>query len=326
MLARGFRRVKRVARKRAAKLGVEQVGAFIGKGPDLLDDPDLIIAVPAGFKKAVVEVVAEDAQNRAYHGDISLARAVEEMKRPRALSKTTADYIRAWEIEKAHRYKAMDALEERYGYAIDKDWLDAAARVMACPIKRNAPNWQHGRLVYALARHRIAQGGEFVFFETGSAKGFSAACMALAVQLSGHNRLFDIWSVDVIDPCSNEPRNSVLDGQVHRGIWDYCERFIGVEMLPHVHFVQDGDTAHIGFLSRTDRIGFAFVDGDHSYEGVARDIVTIIARQQAGDIILFDDVQLPRVWSAVNDLASLGYSLEQVRLTPSRSYAIAVRQ
>lgn len=299
MLARGLKRVRRAARKRAVKPPEAQM-------PEAIAEP-----------------------TRAEHRDVTLAQAVEEMKIPKLLSKTPEDYQRTWEIEKFHRYKVMDALEARYGYAIDRAWLEQAARIMACPIKRNAPNWQHGRLVYALARHRLAQGGEFVFLDIGSAKGFSAACMALAVALSGHPRLYDIWSVDVIDPCSTEPRNSIRDGKVTRGVWDYCEDFIDADMRPRVHFVQDGDCAHIGFLARDDRIGFAFVDGDHSEHGVRRDIKTIVPRQQTGDIILFDDVQLAAVNAGVTTgLAETAgiYTIERIDLTPSRSYAIAVRQ
>lgn len=276
------------------------------------------------FEAIGAEPPAEET--RAYSSDVSLIKAVEEMKKPKPLSKTVEDYKRAFEIEKAHRYKAMDALEKRYGYAIGRSWLEAAAAIMACPVKRSPPNWQHGRLIYALARHRLAaQPGECVFLDVGSAKGFSASCMAWAVHHA--EEPVHIWSVDTIDPASNEPRNSIRDGKAKRGIWDYCEIFLPEALLPSVHFVQDGDTAHIGFLSRTDRIGFAFVDGGHDYHSVARDIMMITPRQQKGDIILFDDVQIQGVWEAVNELvASEQYDIEHVSLIPSRSYAIAVRQ
>jgi predicted O-methyltransferase YrrM len=328
MLARGFRRVKRVARKKV-KSGEPMTATKIREGLAASQaESDAIGRELEAKIFAPFVAAAEDLATRAYHGDTSIAQAVEEMKRPRALSKTREDYERAWAIEKAHRYKAMEALEERYGFSVDKDWLDNAASVMACPIKRNPPNWAHGRLVYALTRHRMAQGGDLCLLDIGAAKGFSAACMARAAADAG--QYVDIWSVDVIDPTSNQPRNSILDGEIKRGIWDYCENFIHAAMRPLVHFVGDGDTAHIGFLSRTDRIGFAFVDGGHDYDSVRTDIERIVPRQRAGDIILFDDFHLPMVADAVlkelPDTPGCTYEVERVTLTPSRSYAIAVRQ
>lgn len=316
MLARGFKRVKRVARRRpkvAADIGHSETAQSVREGI------------------AQMQVAGIGGPTREEHRNATLAQSVEEMRKPRPLSKTPEDYQRTFEIERFHRYKVMDALEKRYGYALERDVLEAMALVMACPIKRNAPNWQHGRLVYALARHRLAQGGAFCFLDIGTAKGFSATCMALAACDDHGPEIHRVWSVDTIDPTSNEPRNSIKDGLVTRGIWDYCEGFMPEEMLGYTHFVQDNDTAHIGFLSRTDRIGFAFVDGGHDYDSVRRDIETITPRQQAGDIILFDDCHLADVLRAIEeglrtDSTFCAYSLEVISLIPSRSYAIAVRQ
>lgn len=341
MLAKGFRRIKRARRKMADEPFVAAYEAAVDElmaadGVTVGDDGETMkVLLAEATDLAWPEIIEPEAPvpTRTYYGDSSLVKAVEEMKKPKPLSKTVEDYKRAFEIEKAHRYKVMDALEDRFGYAIDRKLLEISAQVLACPVKRNPPNWQHGRLVYALARHRLQQGGEFVFLDIGTAKGFSAVCMALAV-CEHHSKAEvaqperHIWSVDVIDPASNEPRNSIKDGQIKRGIWDYCEDFVNPDRVPYLHFVQDGDTAHIGFLSRTDRIGFAFVDGDHSYHGVSRDIGTIYPRQDKGDIILFDDMQIPEVAQAVKDaIGGCGvYDIEKISLIPSRSYAIAVRQ
>jgi hypothetical protein len=243
------------------------------------------------------------------------------------MSRSPEAYAAAFEAERVIEYPVMDALEERYGYKIDRDLLERMARVLACPLKRNPCNWQHGRLVYALARHRLAQNAfGCIFLDIGTAKGFSALCMAWA---AWDAKNFPRWivSYDVIDPVSPEPRNSVMDGQVKTGIWDYVRGFLP----PDAHGAEDsgiafarvGDANSAHWLQ--DHIGFAFIDGAHTYEGVKADIELVTARQKPGDIILFDDFNLPPVESAVCGNLPSVYNIDPIDLKLGRAYAIATR-
>jgi hypothetical protein len=65
---------------------------------------------------------------------------------------TACAYQDAFELERQQAYPVVDAFEARMGYALAKDRYEAAARVLACPVKRNPPNWHHGRIIYAAAR------------------------------------------------------------------------------------------------------------------------------------------------------------------------------
>ena len=65
--------------------------------------------------------------------------------------------------------------------------VEAAARVLACPLKANPPNWQHGRVLYAGYRAYLAGlQRRVLLLDIGTAKGFSAAAMS--------NRLWNIMT------------------------------------------------------------------------------------------------------------------------------------
>src|SRR5262245_57035761 len=103
---------------------------------------------------------------------------------------TVDDYRRIFLEACGNPYGELDALETLLGYSVHRERigaLEAAARTLACPYKAHAPNWQHGRLVYAAARARLSTytGGSALLVDIGTAKGFSALCLAWALVDSG---------------------------------------------------------------------------------------------------------------------------------------------
>lgn len=121
-----------------------------------------------------------------------------------------AEYQAAFERERVNAYPAIDELEARSGYALERSRLEIAAKHLACPVKRNPPNWQHGRVIYALLRRYLAARTGFVsLLDIGTAKGFSALCMAFALADAGMDGA--ITSLDVVDPDARVPRNSIAE-------------------------------------------------------------------------------------------------------------------
>jgi hypothetical protein len=239
---------------------------------------------------------------------------------------TREQYEAAFETERRNEYPVIDEFEKRMGFAVDRERLEAAARVLACPVKKNPPNWQHGRVIYALARVRLASkqdGAPDFWWDIGTAKGFSAACMVWAVEDDTNNHDVYIHTCDVIKPKSSEPRNSIFDGEASTGVFDYFMPFIKAGAAC-INATQVGDEFYQQHLKHDDRIAFAFIDGSHTYEGVKADIALVTPRQQTGDIILFDDVNKEQVNRAVREME--GYDLEYIRLLPQRAYAIAVKR
>jgi hypothetical protein len=238
------------------------------------------------------------------------------------MAPTAAEYQAAFEKERAVAYPMVDAFEARMGFAVDRSKLEAAARVLACPVKKNPPNWQHGRVLYAAARRYIASSrtNGAALVDIGTAKGFSALCLFWA----RHDAVvpMSVWSCDVIDPEARVIRNTVaeVDGlktlAETQAEWPECEfvRFVqstGVEFLKHFQ--------RLGMW-----VGFAFVDGSHNGSTVLEEGRLLSTLQQPGDVAVFDDVDRHDIGLAV---ASLGdaYAFEYLYVLPNRAYAIGVR-
>jgi len=236
--------------------------------------------------------------------------------------KTKQQYMEVFAAECARYYSEVTALEQNAGYAVPRVRLEAAARVLACPVKVNPPSWQHGRVIYALARGLLEDedhGG--CFLDIGTAKGFSAVVMAWALADAGARH--DVLSVDAVDPLSHVERNSVaeVDGELLT-----VPEFIAPFMPPdaHIHFYGGGSLPLLDRLIGTgERVRFAFVDGKHTAAAVSAEILCLLRLQSRGDIALFDDVQIPGVSEAVKKIH--GYTVTRLNAGPNRSYAIAVR-
>lgn len=236
---------------------------------------------------------------------------------------TRAEYNQAFVDEAEREYPVIDAIEARFGYAVSRHKLEAAACVLACPVKANPPNWQHGRVLYAVARKYFADtDGPFTVLDIGTAKGFSALCLLWALQESGENGT--VVSVDVIDPTARIYRNTVAEVD---GLKTLAET---LEPWPESSRIMFQKMEGLAWLNRyraskaDARIHFAFVDGKHSGAVVRNEASVISGLQKSGDISIFDDVHLADIWAAVRSLP--GYEIERIDVLPNRAYALAVKR
>jgi predicted O-methyltransferase YrrM len=233
---------------------------------------------------------------------------------------TAADYARVFEQARQLEYPEVDAFEQRMGHAIDRQRLEDAARVLACPVKANPPHWQHGRVLYAAARsymEAIGPSGFVTPLDIGTAKGFSALILHWALDDSG--RIGQVQSVDVIDPDARVSRNTAaeVDGlltlrQTLRS-WPESEAIVFVKQ-----------TGMEWLQSSTHRIHVAFIDGKHTGDVVRQEGKLLAKRQESGDLAIFDDCQIPGVSVAVASLHEW-YRIEYLHAGP-RQYGIARRR
>jgi predicted O-methyltransferase YrrM len=228
-------------------------------------------------------------------------------------------YDLIFEKERANTYPVMDEVERAAGFAIDRRELELMARVLACPLKVNPPNWQHGRLIYATLRRYAtdAKLPQLRCLDVGTAKGFSALIMRAA--LDDADVPGSVVSVDVIDPLARVSRNTVAESDGLKTLAETLESFMYA--ADRVSFLMATGADYL--RSSSERINFAFVDGKHQYHAV-RDEATLLAeRQQPGDIAIFDDIHIPGVRTAINELKT--YDVRHVHLKKDRGYAVAVR-
>jgi hypothetical protein len=232
-----------------------------------------------------------------------------------------ADYLDIWQAERKQEYWAVDALEAQLGYALDRQRLEGAALVLASPIKANPPNWQHGRVLYAVAREYLSHTTETVtFFDCGTAKGFSALCLQWALIDACVNGA--VISVDVIDPCERVLRNTIAETAGEKTLAEILEPWPEARAIQFVR-----STGRQWLTGHPRRVHLAYVDGKHTYEEVSWEATLLAQRQESGDVVIFDDLQIPGVEKAVAEMAEHVYEVSTLTVIPGkRAYAIARKQ
>ena len=242
-------------------------------------------------------------------------------------------YDEAYDREAAITYPSIDAFEDERDIRIDRSQLLAAARILACPVKVNPPNWQHGRVLYAELGRYIRDDfdssdndGPRVIrvLDVGTAKGFSALCMYWACDDFGDNdtaRLDDweVTSLDVINPFARIRRNTVAELD---GFQTLAETLEPWPEARHITFLKASSQE---WLQANDkRIHFAFLDGKHNFDTVGRELDMLSRVQKPGDIVVLDDLQVPGVREAA--VSAKPYQFSTILSCKSdRTYGIATR-
>ena len=237
----------------------------------------------------------------------------------------TADtYARIFDIARQIEYPAINQLESDYGHKISRTRLEDAARILACPLKENPPHWQHGRVIYAVARAYLKGRREPVtLLDIGTAKGFSALCLQWALDDASSEPLEGLGaviSVDVLDPKGTPHRNSVLELDGPKTLAQFLEPW------PEASRITFKKQTGIEAISEAPgTIHLAFIDGKHSREAVLKEGQALAKHQRSGDMAIWDDCQIEGVSSAVALLREF-YLVQYVTCCSYRTYAIGTRR
>ncbi len=79
------------------------------------------------------------------------------------------------------------------------------------------------------------------------------------------------------------------------------------------HLAEESQTALPRLVEEGRRFDFAFVDGDHRFDGVFVDLFYLGRLVRPGGVIFLDDYQLPAVERAASFfVANLGWTVEEV--------------
>jgi predicted O-methyltransferase YrrM len=232
---------------------------------------------------------------------------------------TAADYAAVFERERNRVYPQIDMLEHMCDARLERGRLEAAARVLACPVKVHAPCWQHGRLLYAVThlRLRALESGSVTLLDIGTAKGFSALCLQWALIDAGADG--HVISLDVVNPYERVRRNTIAELDGLKTVLECLEPWPEARAI---EFVQAD--ARLWLTRNPGRLAVAFVDGKHTYEAVSWELALLSNRQQCGDLIVIDDLQIAGVRKAVGELE--GYHINFFEGHADRRYAVAERQ
>ena len=213
---------------------------------------------------------------------------------------------------------------ERFGHVPDPEFVDEVALATQVVPKEEELDWSHGFLLYAALRSYL--GGTsperpVTIFETGTARGFSAICMAKALRDVG--RAGTILTVDVLHAERPIYWNSIVDAAGPKTRLELLEPWSDL-VEDHVVFLR-GDVSVALEQIGLSRIHFAFLDAEHTYDAVRDELAFVAAHQRPGDVIVCDDYtprEFPEIVRAVNELEATGaYELESFASSDARGYA-----
>jgi len=233
-----------------------------------------------------------------------------------------------WAEAKARSYPEIDRYEQASGAAIAPAWFHELALLTQVVIKKSDLCYEHGRLLYStLVRYtRTRAHDHLTIVETGTARGFSALCLAKALAdtgASGKIVTFDVLphDVEILWNCVRDVEGPRTRADLLGDYADLLER--------HVIFHR-GDTKRELAMMSFPRVNMAVLDSVHTYDHVMAEFTAIRDRQRPGDVLFFDDytpdAYLGVVRAADEICTGFGYSRQVVTATPRRRYLIAEKQ
>lgn len=160
---------------------------------------------------------------------------------------------------------------------------------------QNIEGWFSYDYVYKDMVQQAEDGSLFV--EIGSYKGKSAAFMAVEIANSGKDIKFEcIDPMKLMGGYLNMPQNE-KDGYSFE---DFTQRLESVKNYYKLIRMTSDDAVS---LYEDGSIDFLLIDGDHSYEGVYKDIVNYLPKMRSGGLIVGDDAYDERIIRALADAA-----------------------
>ncbi len=167
---------------------------------------------------------------------------------------------------------------------------------------------------------------QLTIVDTGTARGFSALCLARALDDAGASG--KILSFDVLPHDVEMLWNCVADADGPRTRAELLRDYAAL-IERYVIFLR-GDTRRVMAGISFPRVHFAFLDSVHTFDHVMAEFSAIRDRQVAGDVLFFDDYTAdvyPGVVKAADEICRRhGYDPTVVTANARRRYMIAVKQ
>jgi predicted O-methyltransferase YrrM len=137
-----------------------------------------------------------------------------------------------------------------------------------------------------------------LFVEIGSFQGASTAFMCVEIANSGKNIKFEC--IDPMIPIGHYQASSLEKPHEFEGygVDKFHERLISVKDYYKLHQMASFD-AHK--LYDDQSIDFIMIDGDHSYDGVFKDVTNFLPKMRSGGLMTGDDAYDPEIMRAVRD-------------------------
>lgn len=238
------------------------------------------------------------------------------------------EYLKIWEDAKSKKHKLIDDFEQEANYKINTEFYHELALHTQIVIKKSSILYVHGRLLYASLRTYIEKSKtrNINIIETGTARGFSALCMAKALEdanIGGKIITFDVYPHNhkMYWNCIDDHEGKKTRQELLKPFRDLTEKYI---------WFHQGNTKIELPKLQTDRVHFAFLDSAHEYYYLKAEFQNIKDKQQKGDIVFFDDYtpkMFPGVVKAIDEICKkYNYSKNIITISDTRAYVIAEKK
>lgn len=222
-------------------------------------------------------------------------------------------YTRLWiEATRANYSSFLQALAAAFpGTDPPLDWINQLALTTQICIKRSRPLFIHGYLLYCALRHYCAthpQETRLTILESGTSRGFSALCMAKALDDAGVCGTIYTFDINLViekgynqDGTVAEPTTDYTTKRIY---WNCIADMSGPKTryeliapwadLAHkyITFIEDDIYKRLPHFLRDQnitRVHFAFLDAKHTYDALSYELATVYMLQCPGDVIVCDD-------------------------------------
>ncbi len=141
-------------------------------------------------------------------------------------------------------------------------------------------------------------------FETGTARGFSSVIMAYTLDNMERSGIINTFDIKHYNTKSESDCLCAALKQQRVSSIDCLEPFKSL-VEKYIKF-NVGDTNRILKTRKTDRIHFAFLDGDHKYSSLKLELNYVSKTQKTGDIIIVDDYSITELKKATDEFLENG--------------------
>lgn len=162
----------------------------------------------------------------------------------------------------------------------------------------NIPGWFSYDYIY---KDMVEQAeGDCLFVEIGSFRGRSTAFLAVEIANSGKN--IRLECIDPMKLLGHYAESAVEKPEEFAGYSapKFHERLASVKDHYKLHEMTSDEAVN---LFEDGTIDFIMIDGDHSYEGVKKDLINFLPKMRSGGLVTGDDAFVPEIMQAVQEVA-----------------------
>ena len=229
------------------------------------------------------------------------------------------EYLSLW---KKHQIEMNDSVHAKNLSKATVEWIDNLALKTSVSVKKSTPNWVHGYLIYSVIQQFCQNSSkeQVTYFETGTAKGFSALVAVKAI--IDCNKIPVVVTIDILNDNKKRYWNAI--GDIH-GPRTRAELLLSYEsFLPYVTFLKLR-SQQLKSLKFANIIDVGFIDGAHNYKLVKKDFHFIRKYLDTKSQIIFDDVDSRKFPGIVKLIEKLKFThqIDHIdSISGSRGYAI----